>query len=289
MLIQVASDLHLEFYRDKPRNKEFFAKLVDPTDRADLLILAGDIGYPEDAITNDFIHWCCSIWPEVVWIYGNHEYYNKTESHHWKYGKKTYTMLQKDALAPKLDNLHGNNEVFLYDGIPILGVTLWTDVKESEAHDLVNGMADFKYIKQNNGTPFTLSEWTSRHIVERKWLQETLDAIAVSGRRAIVVTHHLPTYKMILPQYETSKNNCGFAAHADDLVMHPAVILWVCGHSHGNKILSLEDRYVILNARGYQNEDSVSSYNPKLIVDLPPSLCGVSAEALVESLGGQVE
>lgn len=282
MLIQIASDLHLEFYRDKPRTKEFFATLIDPTTNADLLILAGDIGYPEDAITNDFIHWSCGIWPEVVWIYGNHEYYNKAECHHWKHGKKTYTMLEKDALAPKLSNLHGNNEVFLYEGIPILGATLWTDVKGSEGDDLVNGMADFTYIKQNDGYPFTLSEWTSRHSVERKWLQETLDAIASSGLRAIVVTHHLPTYKMILPHYENSKNNCGFAAHADDLVMHPGVALWVCGHSHGSKVLAFEDRYVVLNARGYPREDSVNTYNPKLIVDLSPSLCGVSAEALGE-------
>jgi hypothetical protein len=246
--------------------------LVDPTTDADLLILAGDIGYPEDTITKDFIYWCCDTWPEVVWVFGNHEYYNRKKSH-------IYTMAEKEEAAPNLENLHIlNSSEFVYEGIPILGTTLWTDVKLSEANSLQAAMSDFSYIKQNDGYPLTVSEWTSRHAVERGWLQVNLDRIALEGRKAIVVTHHLPTYEMILPQYKSYPNNCGFAAHADDLVNHPGVALWVCGHSHGQRVLELEGRKVIMNARGYQGESSVNSYNPKLTVDLDPSLCGASSE-----------
>lgn len=284
MLIQIASDLHLEFYKNQVRGADFFSTLIDPATGADLLILAGDIGYPEDSITQDFIHWCCSIWPEVVWIYGNHEYYNKAESHTWRRSRKIYSMNDKEALAPFLENLHLQGNEFIYDGIPILGTTFWTDVKESEAVELAGYMADFTYIQQNDGYPLTVSEWTSRHAVERAWLQSNLDRIALEGRKAIVVTHHLPTYKMILPQYETCKNNCGFAAHADDLVKHPGVALWICGHSHGQQTLELEGKKVVLNARGYPSEGSVNTYNPRLTVDLSPSLCGVSSVALMESL-----
>jgi predicted phosphodiesterase len=281
MKIQIASDLHLEWYRNTKSNDTLFKTIVDPSTDADLLILAGDIGYPEDTITKDFIHWCCNTWPEVVWVYGNHEYYNTKESYNWRRSKHTYTMAEKEGEAPIVENLHIlNSSEFVYDGIPILGTTLWTDVKASEANALQNAMSDFTYIKQNDGYPLTVSEWTSRHAVEREWLQVNLDKIALEGRKAIVVTHHLPTYEMILPQYKGYPNNCGFAAHADDLVKHPGVALWVCGHSHGQRILELEGRKVILNARGYPGENSTSSYNPRLVVDLDPSLCGASFEVL---------
>lgn len=280
MRIQIASDLHLEFYKDKPRNQEFFASLVDPNTDADLLILAGDIGYPEDTITNDFIHWCCSIWPEVVWVYGNHEYYNKAESHTWRHSRKSLTMSEKEALAPQLENLHLHGEEFIYDGISILGTTFWTDVKKEEEYSLQGAMADFSYIKQNDGYPLRVGEWTSRHSVEREWLQVHLDRLALEGRKAIVITHHLPTYNMILPKYRDYPNNCGFAAHADDLVNHPGVALWICGHSHGYQILEMGGKYIILNARGYPREDSVGTYNPRLTVDLSPSLLEPSAVAL---------
>ena len=270
MKIQIASDLHLEFYRNTQDTASFFKSLVDPTTDADLLILAGDIGYPEDTITQDFIHWCCSKWPEVVWVYGNHEYYNKEKSHAWRHSKHIYTMAEKEGEALILENLHIlHSSEFVYDGIPILGTTLWTDVKSSEANSLQNAMADFTYIKQNDGYPLTVSEWTSRHAVEREWLQVNLDRIALEGQKAIVVTHHLPTYEMILPQYKSYPNNCGFAAHADDLVNHPGVALWICGHSHGQRTLELEGRQVILNARGYPREESVNSYNSKYVIKYP--------------------
>lgn len=278
MKIQIASDLHLEFYRDKGRDVKFFSELVDPTTDADILILAGDIGYPEDSITSEFIYWCCSIWPEVVWVYGNHEYYNRDESYKWRYSHTSLSMKQKEDLIPCLDNLHVGNGEFVYDGIPILGTTLWTDVKGSEAVDLCRHMSDFSFIKQNDGFPLTVSEWTSRHSIEREWLQKNLDKVALEGRKAIVVTHHLPSYTMIQPQYKDCKNNCGFAAHADDLVQHPGVALWVCGHSHGQQTIELEGKKLILNARGYPKEGSVSSYNPRLTVDLSPSSYGVSSE-----------
>ena len=279
MKIQIASDLHLEFYKDIPRNDTFFKKLVEPTD-ADLLILAGDIGYPEDAITLQFLTYCCYTWPEVYWVFGNHEYYNKNPSHVWKYKKTVYTMEEKENLVPPLENLiaahmHPDYE---YGGIPILGYTFWTDILPTQGYPLTHTLADFTYIQQNDGFPLTLSEWTSRHAVARKELLQNLDRLALEGRKAIVVTHHLPTYAMILAKYQGSELNCGFAAHADDLVKHPGVALWICGHSHGQKVIQLEGTKIILNARGYPREDAHIIYNPKLTVDLSPSLCGASSE-----------
>jgi predicted phosphodiesterase len=266
MKIQIASDLHLEFYRDKPRNGTLFTELLTPCKEADILILAGDIGYPEDAITRDFIHWCCSLWPEVFWVFGNHEYYNKDECFRWKYSKKHYTMKEKEEMVPALENLHIGNgaEVFEYD-IPILGTTLWTDASNSE---ITGYMSDFTYIKQNDGYPLKLSEWSSRHAVERTWLLNELDRLALEGRKAIVVTHHLPTYKMIAPKFEGHPCNSGFASHADELVTHPGVAVWICGHSHGQREVVLEGKRVILNARGYPQEDSRLNYNPKLLVEI---------------------
>jgi hypothetical protein len=72
-IIQLASDLHLELYTSVRTPVELFQTLLKPNPAVDVLILAGDIGYPEQRITKEFFHWVCSNWKQVLWILGNHE------------------------------------------------------------------------------------------------------------------------------------------------------------------------------------------------------------------------
>lgn len=72
MKIQYASDLHLEFGENSKWLKD---NPLIPS--ADILVLAGDIGYLGDAIyrTHPFWDWASQNYKQVIVVPGNHELY----------------------------------------------------------------------------------------------------------------------------------------------------------------------------------------------------------------------
>jgi hypothetical protein len=261
MRIQIASDLHLECYDAVPQGPEFFETLVKPVSGVDLLILAGDIGYPEAKITDTFLEWCCSQWPQVVWIFGNHEYYNKP-------GKRITMDMKEEcgaAVAARYKNLRlvRDETLDLGENLVIAGSTFWTNLARAERAIVKEGMNDCSTIWTSAEEKFTPELWNELHWASRAFLEDVLEAAVDSGKRVIVVTHHLPSYRMILPQYEGHPANCGFAARADSLVDHPCVAAWICGHSHGQRSVGR----CHLNARGYPGEASQSTYRADFVIE----------------------
>jgi hypothetical protein len=66
VLLQYLSDVHLEFRQKLPR--------VVP--KGDILILAGDIGYPFSGLYEEFLRKMTHSFKKVFLVVGNHEYYN---------------------------------------------------------------------------------------------------------------------------------------------------------------------------------------------------------------------
>lgn len=274
MKIQYASDLHLEFYDEKKCDSEFFERILTPVKDVHLLVLAGDIGYPEMQITRNFLAWCCIKWPHVVWIFGNHEYYGK-------YYENNLMMNQKETIAIQymddLPNLHVlHNGVFEHPDFPgfvIVGSTLWTEVPKDAERLVGKYMNDCRQIVTNEHKTFCVKDWNRLYSENVMFIKKELDRAEHSGKKALVVTHHLPTYKAILPEYQGHDLNCAFASNAAELLENPVVAAWICGHSHGQldlKVLNraAKDTLVTFNARGYPREESVYTYNPLKVLEL---------------------
>jgi len=51
------------------------------------------------------------------------------------------------------------------------------------------------------------------------------------NKNLIVMTHYLPTYKLILEQFQNNRNIDRFATNLDYLIK-PPVKYWLCGHTH---------------------------------------------------------
>lgn len=275
MKIQYASDLHLELYnQDTYSNPEFFATLLVPQPNVDVLVLAGDIGYPHSTILKQFLLWCSQYWPHTLWVLGNHEYYNAPIPLFW-HTCDIHPMEQVFAMAKflerKIPRLHVlDNTPFSFPRFPdyvFLGTTLWTNLKDA-SYDAVFGYNDTKHIaiakpgKLKPCTPITLPELTELHQTSVTWLTFMLQAVHAEKKRAIIITHHLPSYKMILERYQGEDMNCCFASNLDSLVTHPASLLWICGHSHGKQHIKLGKTTCVFNARGYPKEESIEQYNP---------------------------
>ena len=69
-MIQVCSDVHLE---RGDITKSDFPNIITPC--AEILALAGDIGDPYSPIFEEFIYYCSQQFRYVLFVSGNHEYY----------------------------------------------------------------------------------------------------------------------------------------------------------------------------------------------------------------------
>jgi predicted phosphodiesterase len=280
MKLQIASDLHLEFYGgdfyDDNIETEFY-KMLDPMQGADILILAGDIGYPEKNLTKEFIAWCCLHWPQVVWIYGNHEYYNSSSYFYRR--DISDTIEDKEKMAEEYRATFKNLTILLtesatleaFPNYRIIGTTLWTRVPEKEKQTVSLYMNDFREIVVADGEVFKLTHWSALHEKQYNFIEQELEEAKKNNQKAIVLTHHLPTYKMCLPQYRNSNMNSAFMTDADELLEHPSVAVWICGHSHGQKAIEIQKRngeitQCIMNARGYPKEGSQQTYSAKRVI-----------------------
>ena len=113
---QLLSDLHLEvgtYHNIKAK--------------APYLLLAGDIGYPESRIFQDFIKQCSKKFDKVFYTAGNHEYYNSKKS-----------IDEIDAIIMDVTSQYSNvhylqNSYYDLEDLRIVGSTLWSDVKESDS------------------------------------------------------------------------------------------------------------------------------------------------------------
>jgi hypothetical protein len=155
--------------------------------------------------------------------------------------------------------------------VTIVGSTLWTDLTMCNQIDIQYIFNDFKLIAvskeylddgigSGDKTPFTPSLWIKNFCSSYEYITQQLEK---DGRQFIIVSHHLPTFDLIDDRYKNYKFNCGFASDLSHLLENEKIIAWMCGHSHGQKMIGKAH----LNARGYPGEESCETYNPSYCLE----------------------
>jgi hypothetical protein len=260
--LQYASDIHLEFH-DRNRTGEISCEMfIKPV--ADYLALCGDIGFPEHPSTLTFLSWCSRNFKEVYWLPGNHEFYNGGLEN-----KSTYP--EKIALCERIcngfRNVHFmNKKVRQVPGwnLRIAGCTMWTKIDEEQDKMVLFGMNDVRqiYVEENkNAMPEDFRRW---HTEDKAWLTEEISRAALAQESIIVLTHHLPSYKLVHPKYEGHPLNFCFATDLEQMMV-PPVRGWLCGHSHTGTEVTIGDVKCALNPFGYPGEPSTSYSREKVL------------------------
>lgn len=248
MKIALASDIHLEFGDIELKN----------TEAADVLVLAGDIcvidhfrygnHYSEryfnffDRVSKEF--------PQVVYILGNHEFYD-------------YEIVAAEEKVKyclnQLDNVHVLcDETFDLDGYTFIGGTLWTNCNNdyNTMRDVERMMHDFRCIKDGTkpvtGTKKFLPEDAARR--NSKFL-DYIDAVIGNNPNGkyVVVGHHGATLKSIHPKYAAHKTiNFGFVNDLEEYIAYrEKILLWCHGHTHDPFDYMVGTTRVCANPRGY--------------------------------------
>lgn len=228
MRFQTISDIHIDINRVKNVAIPF---IVEP--KAPTLCVLGDLGNPFSDEYKQWYLYHTDLFEDIVFIAGNHEYYNK-------YGMTaTETRLTDIAsLSPKLHYL--NRSTVTIDGITIAGTVLWSHIpKQSEIY--CNLISDYRKIIVDN-SKFTAENSNALHQLDREWLKKQTDA-------QIIMTHHVPSWKLLDPEFEGSTTNPFFMSHSDDLFTSN-IKYWLYGHVHRSNNVVINDINFICNPRG---------------------------------------
>ena len=254
MKLNILSDLHLGQ-----------GELAPPASDADLVVLAGDIARPPQALD-----WARALGKPVLYVAGNHEFYGGSLA----------------GAAAQLEQLCAGTRVRVLDRrceligrVRFLGCTLWTDFllfgegerQQAAIGEAMHFMRDFSRIRLNEETPdlFTPEHSMALFRRDRDWLAGEL-ARPHDGP-TVVITHHAPARGSIHPRFEQSLLNACFVSDAQDLMDGARVQLWIHGHTHDSFDYVLNGTRVVCNPRGYAkggvNENA--AFDPDFTVRIP--------------------
>lgn len=253
VFIDLMSDLHI----DLCNNLNSITELVGPVRKTSnrILILAGDIGNPTTKKYWDFLESCCMIYQNVIFITGNHEYYNN------KYTESEINNLIINK--PKPTNLHFlyKNKIVL-NGVTFFGTTLWTQINKKYSKELAESINDSRCVliesKTGKKKIITLNDWDNLHLDQLNWLKQEIEL--EQSDKIVVITHHLPTPYLSHEKYR--KYECYDSAFFTDLstsgVFSNKIKLWVCGHTHTkmNYVEPKTGTQFHVNPLGYTGENS---------------------------------
>jgi Calcineurin-like phosphoesterase len=274
--IQYANDLHLELYDTPPS----YETLLIPS--APYLALAGDIGHPKQLAS--LLAWAAPRWRRIFYVPGNHEYY-------WlgaddPAGKKTMSERQEALreVVGMFGNVHiletgvGMSHYLAAENVAIVGCTMWT----------LTGPGAYRHCNDYRRIPnITPASLNAVHLAEVAALRSEIAAWTARGADICVITHHMPSFRLIHPTYAGLDGNDCFAARMDDLFVGGAVRVWIYGHTHVSGETMLGQTRCCVNSRGYADEKRVGApYRRDAVVSIQKEVEDevTAAEAATEDL-----
>lgn len=156
--------------------------------------------------------------------------------------------------------INGKNVVV--DGIRFIGHTLWSIINAKACYKI----ADFTYGIFNSQV-----EYVGAFIDGIRFIQSEIYKSLDCPEPLVVVTHHLPSTKLIHPKWkdDNSSINTAFATSVLSTIDGIQKIkYWFCGHTHEAAVIQSHNMQIIVNPYGYPSEQG--SRATKVILDVYP-------------------
>lgn len=250
MKISYCSDLHLDIDSGAGFNYEL--------PEADILILAGDIAqvcnlrysmigsYLYDN-TSNFIRLVADKYKHVLWVPGNHEYYDSS-------------IQQAEQIAKTWLHLEGIDNVAIsskfstvIEDVLFVGATLWTDFNKENPLDMLNAnlMNDYTHIGISDmgiGRSLRPADVYQIHKEHRAFITSELYLNTLS--KVVVITHHAPDYESECDEI-TNMTPMYCCTDMEEIIFNHAPNYWIHGHTHKEVCYNIGETKVVSNPRGY--------------------------------------
>lgn len=171
-----------------------------------------------------------------------------------------------------------SNGIIEYDGMIIIGNTLYTDFKlfgeENQAACMIEAarkMNDFRlrYSLERNGEgwhviPFSVERHLKLFKVCKGYIMNRLKYLRNHNisKPVIIVTHHCPLPMCISEEYKNSPLSAAFASDMTDLLeKYPNIRLWCSGHVHAPYDFIYNQTRFVAEPWGYFNENGLDEEN----------------------------
>ena len=253
MKLNVLSDLHLGR-----------GVIEMPRTDADIVILAGDIARPPEAIA-----WASQLRKPALYVPGNHEFYG---------GSIDGTVAELRRLATGTNVCILDDDAIVVDGVRFLGSTLWTDFmlfgegagRATAMREGQRFMRDFTHIRRRDDSDaiFTPADAAALFEAHARWL--TAKFTEPFTGPTVVVTHHAPSRRSIHPRFADSPVNACFVSDAERLIDGSRAFLWIHGHTHDSFDYTVSGTRVVCNPRGYAKNgvNENARFDPEFCVEV---------------------
>lgn len=260
-MIKIAylSDAHLEL---QERNFAF--------PDADVLLLAGDIcvvadlrdGFCDTTFginQRQFLRAVSVKYKTVIWIPGNHEYYNGNMSTNQE---KVNNFLKSENLTNITYIPMGCLKV---NDIKFVFASLWTDINKGNPIDIsCSGiMNDYQQIMINDdasasGIRYLTPDDTMRlHTMHRDHIKVEV----VGHDKVVVMTHHAPHILSAGDRRIDRSSVFYCCTDMEDVILdNPQIKFWIAGHTHNKADYFIGDAQILSNPRGYPSEKISKSF-----------------------------
>jgi predicted phosphohydrolase len=224
------SDAHLELLGKGNVANEVGEAIVAKMPKADVCVLAGDIGDANHGCFVRFLKACAAKYTLVLFVPGNHEFW---------FANAEFLKLACEMSGVK----YLDNASYIYKGVCFIGSTLWTALDDDDRHESYT-INDFKHIPG-----FMFENWMDRHAESRKYILDTLKKQPL-GTQTVVITHHAPSLKCIPPAYRGSPSNVFYATNLEAWFNGThAPVAWISGHTHWRHMETVGKTLLVSNPR----------------------------------------
>lgn len=232
--IYALSDLHSEFHE--------IGAVPLPAVPADICVVAGDAGNvcgeggPKLVRVLEQLR---ARYEAVVYCAGNHCFYNSAYDYDG-------TLERLRGICDRVGITFLDRSEATIAGVRFVGATLWSNINA----------AGWLAINDRRHVFRALKDYKAAHERDLAYLRGALTA---DSPTTVVLTHHLPTTKLIHQRFLSfGTANSAFATDVLDQLDLTRVPLWLCGHSHEMAEYHQGNTRFVLNSMGYPHEARVT-------------------------------
>lgn len=253
--LKLWSDIHLEF--SEHNSDRIWEK--GSGDKETILVLAGDIDV--GVLGVPFIEELSREYKHVIFVCGNHEFYNRDFFLTIRAWEKYYQS------GP--DNFHFlNNSSVTIDGTKFIGGIMWTNFNNEDFKVMdyaARAMSDYHLISKDGGFI------TPKFIVDehKNFVNFLIDEVDRSNEGdLVVVTHHSPGNGKRLLNRERLSDYLYFADLESFLNTNDKIKLWMHGHSHKSWDYTINKTRIVCNPYGYYGQSLNKDFNKNFLIEL---------------------